>query len=349
MTKIPRPDIFGMRGPRIDSVVPAAALPGGEIEILGSHLGPAGYRRPVAMIGDSPAPVLLSRESRMIVGVPDDAGTTAKLEVLQNGSRSNGIQVHIARPVAGNIHAVANPAVDTEGNIYATFSGSRGQETPVSVFRIDTEGEMRPFMTGLMNATGLAFDLAGYLYVSSRQEGTVHRVSPEGAASVYSEGMGIATGLAFDGVQNLYVGDRSGTIFKISPDRQIFVFATLEPSLAAYHLAFGLDGTLFVTGPTTSSFDAVYAIDRRGDTTVYYRGLGRPQGLAVDVAGNVYVAASLRGRRGIVRITPEKDASLAVSGSGLVGLCFVPGGGALLATGGAIYHVHLGVEGLRLM
>ncbi len=207
---------------------------------------------------------------------------------------------------------------------------------------------MQPFVTGLMNATGLAFDLAGYLYVSSRNDGTVHRVSPEGAASIYAEGMGIATGLAFDGVQNLYVGDRSGTIFKISPDRQIFVFATLEPSLAAYHLAFGLDGTLFVTGPTTSSFDAVYAIDRNGDTTVYYRGLGRPQGIATDVAGNLYVAASWRGRRGIVRITPDKEASLVVSGSGIVGLCFAPGGNALLATSGAIYHVQLGVEGALL-
>ena len=50
--------------------------------------------------------------------------------------------------------------------------------------------------------------------------------------------MGIATGIAFDREENLYVGDRSGTIFKISPSREIFVFATLEPSLAAYHLAF---------------------------------------------------------------------------------------------------------------
>ena len=57
---------------------------------------------------------------------------------------------------------------------------------------------------------------------------------------------------------NLYVGDRSGTIFKIGRDRQIFVFAMLEPSVAAYHLAFGNDGNLYVTGPTTSSFDAVY-------------------------------------------------------------------------------------------
>jgi sugar lactone lactonase YvrE len=249
--------------------------------------------------------------------------------------------------LATGVHAVANPAIDPEGNIYVTLSGTRGQETPVSVFRIDSSGEMRPFLSGIMNATGLAVDEEGNLYVSARNEGTVYRVTPSGAAKAYAEGMGIATGIAFDVDHNLYVGDRSGTIFKIAPDRQIFVFATLEPSVAAYHLAFGIDGTLYVTGPTTSSHESVYAIDRNGDATVLYRGLGRPQGLAVDISGAVYVAASLGGRRGVVRISQSGEAALAVAGSGIVGLAFVPGGNALVATATSVYEVALGVEGWR--
>jgi sugar lactone lactonase YvrE len=207
---------------------------------------------------------------------------------------------------------------------------------------------MQPFVSGITNATGLALDTQGYLYVSSRLDGTVHRVSPQGASSVYAEGMGIATGIAFDSAGNLYVGDRSGTIFKIAQDRQIFVFATLEPSIAAYHLAFGLDGTLFVAAPSTSSYDSIYAIDQAGVVRVYYRGLGRPQGLAFDVAGNVYVSASFHGTRGIVCISPAGEASVVLAGSGIVGLAFVPGGNAILAANGAVYDVPLGIEGVRL-
>jgi sugar lactone lactonase YvrE len=216
---------------------------------------------------------------------------------------------------------------------------------------------MRPFVRDLLNATGLAFGPDGYLYASSRAEGTVYRISPDGALSTYAEGMGIATGIAFDRDGNLYVGDRSGTIFKINTAREIFVFATLEPSIAAYHLAFNDAGTLFVTGPTTSSNQAIHAIDRDGNATVFYQGLGRAQGMAFDIDDNLYVAASLHGQRGIIRITPRREATLAISGSNLVGLAFLEDGNAALATretlgsgmSGALYHVSLDIEGRPLI
>ncbi len=74
-----------------------------------------------------------------------------------------------------------------------------------------------PFVSDLMNPTGLALDAEDVLYVSSRHEGTVYRVSSAGNVSVYVEGMGVATGIAFDREGNLYVGDRSGTVFKDQP------------------------------------------------------------------------------------------------------------------------------------
>jgi len=333
--------------PQIREIEPSAAIPGGELQILGDHLSPAVYRQPVPMLGDLAAPVLLSRKDRMVISVPEEA-QSGPLRILRHGSQSNSVPVIVASLLAEGVHAVSSSVMDEEGRVYATLSGSRGQETPVSVFRTGTEGGMEPFATGIMNATGLALDPAGFLYVSSRHNGTVYRVSPNGVVATYAEGMGIATGIAFDAEQNLYVGDRAGTIFKIAPDRQIFVFATLEPSVAAYHLAFGQEGTLYVSVPTTSGHDAVYAIDSDGNTTPYYRGLGRPQGLAVDIAGDVYVVASHRGRRGVVRLPQEGEPSLAVAGYGLVGFSFTPRGTALLSTSTAVYHVDLGIEGWRV-
>ena len=257
--------------------------------------------------------------------------------------------------MAENLHPVGNPAVDAGGNIYATFSGSRGQSVPVSIFQVQRDFQVRPFVRELMNATGIAFDPEGYLYASSRAEGNVYRISHSGAVNLYAEGMGIATGIAFDRGGNLYVGDRSGTIFKIAQGKtpgtsgEIFVFATLEPSIAAYHLAFNDSGTLFVTGPTTSSSQSIHAIDRDGNTSVFYRGLGRAQGMAFDVDGNLYVAASLRGQRGIVRLTPQGEATLAVSGSNLIGLAFLEDGCAALATRNALYHISLDIEGRDLI
>ncbi len=353
MMRMTRPEANASHNPLIDAVVPDAALPGAEIEIRGSALAAASVtegetvKPPIALLDGKPAPLSLSRPTRLRVRVPEAAGQ-GLLEVRRNGSVSNAVQIKVGRVLTENVNPVSNPATDLQGNVYTTMSGARGQQVPISVFRISPEGDVDSFMTGLVNATGLAIDNDGVLYVSSRHEGTIHRVTPQGAASIFTEGMGVATGLAFDVEGNLYCGDRSGTIFKIARDRQIFVYATLEPSVAAYHLAFGLDGTLFVTGPTTSSYDVVHAIDSKGNISTYYRGLGRPQGLALDIAGNLYVAASYRGQRGIVRITPDKEAELVLSGSGIVGLAFIPNGSVAVATQNAIYDVALGVEGLRL-
>ena len=170
----------------------------------------------------------------------------------------------------------------------------------------------------------------------------VYQVTPTGNMSVFVEGMGVATGLAFDEENNLYVGDRSGTIFKIAPNRQIFVFATLEPSIAAYHLAFGPDQYLYVTGPTTSSFDSIYRISHTGEVEVFYRGLGRPQGMAFDAENRLYVAASLGGRKGVVRFGTDRKPELFLSGPGIVGLAFTPSRSLVVATTNALYRVDAG-------
>jgi sugar lactone lactonase YvrE len=334
--------------PHIEAVAPSFALPGGEVRIIGKSLRPPELRRPSVHFGEIEGTVLISSDDFVVVRVPEGAAS-GPVVVGTNGHVSNAHSIKVAALVADNLHPVTNPALDREGNLYVTFSGSRGQKVPVSIFKIDTNYNVKPFLSEMMNATSIAFDREGQMYVSSRHDEAVYKVAPNGTVSTYAEGMGVATGIAFDAAENLYVGDRSGTIFKIARDRQIFVFATLEPSVSAYHIAFGPQGDMFVTGPSTSSFDCVYKVDPHGTVSVFYRGLGRPQGLALDVEGNVYVAASLAGKRGIVKITPQGEASLAVSGQGLVGLAFAPGKSAILATNSSVHHISWNIQGVPLL
>ena len=331
--------------PRIDDIVPAAAMPLGDVELIGAHLGPLAFGPPAVLVDGQSAHVLLSRAERLAIRVPEEA-TTGLIEVRSPSGASNTLPLRVARELSTGLHPVTSPAVSRSGMIYATISGPRGKLTPVSIVRISPDGRGTPFVTGILNATGLAFNPEGDLFVTSRAEGNVYRIDGSGESTVYAEGMGVATGAAFDREGNLFVGDRSGTIFKIDPQRRIFVYATLEPSVAAYHLAVDAEGVLFVTAPALNSNDAIWAIDTHGQSSVWYRGLGRPQGLALSKDGDVYVTSCLRGRRGLVRITPGGEASLVVSGPNLVGVAFSPLGTTILATTEAVFDVDLGVEGL---
>lgn len=324
--------------PKIERIQPSAAIPGGEIAIYGAGFTGGNHARPEVHFGTAAASVLLASSNLLIARVPDSANSDA-LRVNCGEASSTPFPFAVGALIAENLNPVANPAVDREGNIYVTFSGQRGQKVPVSLYRVTPSLTVKPYVTQLMNPTGLAVGRDGALYVSCRNDGTVHRVQADGRSEQWVEGMGIATGLAFDKAGNLYVGDRSGTIFKIGSDRQIFVFATLEPSMSAYHLAFHHNGDLYVTGPTTSSFDRVYRITPAGEVEVFYKGLGRPQGMAFDQAGNLYVAASLAGKRGIVRISPDSHAELALSGNNIVGLVIEPSKRALVATTSSLYSL----------
>lgn len=338
-------DVFA--DPRIDEIVPASALPSGEVELHGVHLGPHMAGPPVVLVGTLPAPVLMSRPSRMVFRVPDGA-SSGLIEVRSPVGVSNAAPLQVARELTNGLHPVTSPAVSRSGMVYSTISGPRGKQTPVSVVRVSPDGRSTPFVTGILNATGLAFSPEGDLFVTSRAEGTVYRVDGAGESTQYAEGMGVATGAVFDEDGNLFVGDRSGTIFKIDPQRKIFVHATLEPSISAYHLAVGKGGTIYVTGPTLCSNDVIWSIDRLGETRVWYRGLGRPQGLALSKDGDVFVTASLHGKRGLVRVSASGEASVVVSGNNLVGVAFSPLGTTVLATNEAVFDVDLGVEGMHV-
>jgi hypothetical protein len=334
----------------IKNVVPKAALPGGEvvIEYTGHEL--VGTVRPEVRFGDFNAQITVASNDHIIAKVPESSAEIGTNEVVvsTNGDTSRPFPYEVGKKLASNLHPVANPALDAEGNIYASYSGRRGQKTPVSIYKITAKEAVTPFVTDIMNATGMAFSLTGELFVSSRNDGNVYRVDRTGRTELYVEGMGIATGIALDHDNNLYVGDRSGSIFKINSNKEIFVFATLEPSIAAYHLAFGFDDYLYVAGPTTSSFDSIYRVSPSGEVDRFFTGLGRPQGLAFDIEGTLYAVASFRGRRGIFRFRDQKKPELVVAGLSLVGLAFDLHENLIVVDSGSLYRVRIGIMGKPL-
>src|SRR5215831_17629066 len=184
----------------IKNVVPKAALPGGEVVIEYSGRELAGTSQPEVRFGDFSAQVTMASSEQIIAKVPESSAELgiSELIVATNGDISRPFPYEIGRKLASNLHPVANPAIDGEGNIYATYSGRRGQKTPVSIYKISPRGGVTSFVTDIMNATGLSFGLTGDLFVSSRFEGNIYRVDRTGRTELFTEGMGIATGMAFD-------------------------------------------------------------------------------------------------------------------------------------------------------
>lgn len=341
-----------MKKPEIKSIVPAAAIPGAEVAIEYEIDHAAGS--PQVWIDGTRAHVVANSRKRILALVPGqtqggEVAVTINVDEDQIETAPRR-QLLVGSKVAGDLHPVANPAFDSgDGSLYVTRSGSRSEHVPVSIYRINSAGDVEEFSGDITNPTGIAFDNRGQMFVTSRLEGTVYRVSPVRECSVFASDLGIATGLAFNRDGEMFVGDRGGTIYKINEIGEASPWAEHEPSVSAYHLAFGPDEALYVTGPTVSSFDGVTRFNKYGAGEVFFRGLGRPQGLAFDAEGNLYVAASLRGRRGIIRITPDgSDAELVVAGMNVVGLAFSPQGDMIVATNDSVYSVNLNIQGLLL-
>jgi sugar lactone lactonase YvrE len=232
---------------------------------------------------------------------------------------------------------VDNPAFGADGNLYVTYSGSRGQEATVSIFKVTANGAREPFVHGLVNPTSMALGPDGLLYVSSRFDGRVYRIFDDGTYEVMASELGVTCGLAFGADGSLFAGDRSGRVFRIDRAGRTEIFASVPSSIAAFHLAMSPDGMLFVSAPTLASYDSLFRIDSDGRVETLKVPFGRPQGLAFDPSGVLHVVEALAGSSGVYAMRPGRDPELVVAGAGLVGLVFGPGGELVVASNGSVY------------
>jgi len=326
--------------PTLVGLTPHRAVEGGivRLDVSGLEVGTAGM--PAVTIGGASAAVAFASSRRLTLVVPEGIGPGRQAIALEATPGATAF-LDVAAKLATGFHQVDSPAVDREGRIYATYSGPRGQQSSVSVYRLGGDGLRDVFVTGITNATSLAFDPQGRLHVSSRFDGTVSRVDEQGTAEVIASDLGVACGLAFDSDGVLFVGDRSGTIFRLGRTGGPIAFASLASSVAAYHLAWNpADAALYVTAPTLSTRDPLYRIGRHGDVTVVSESFGRPQGLAIDAQGTIYVAEALAGSSGIYRLRPgQREPECLIAGPALIGVALHPKGGFVVSTAESVFRI----------
>lgn len=329
---------------RLTGVQPLWAVESGRVVIAGDRfpVDPP----PEVRIGGQPARVTRASAHSISVTVPGglEGGRTA---VRLDGAMGETLYIDVAAPLATGLHQVDSPTFDRDGNLYATFSGSRGQQAPISVFVVRPDGTREPFAADVPNPTSMAFDADGMLYVSSRFEGSVHRIARDGSVTTFATDLGAPCGLAFGPDGELYVGDRSGSILRVSEGKAVLV-ASLPASVAAFHLAFGPDRWLYVSAPTLSARDPIYRISLDGVVESFVDGFGRPQGLAFDDQRNLYVVDAVAGWNGVYRISLDGEALpiQVIAGGNLIGLAFDPRGGLVLVSQDTAFRLNLPLHGL---
>jgi sugar lactone lactonase YvrE len=327
-----------MSSPRVSAIQPQWAIEGGRISIQGSRFSVDEPTLPAVRIGNVPARVVCASSSRLDVLVPGGL-EGGSVPVRIDGIAGETPLIDVAAPFATGLHQVDNPIFDRDDNLYVTYSGTRGQQVPVSIFCVRPNGTRETFSSGIVNPTSMAIDAEGRLYVSSRFEGTVYRIARDGSSETFASDLGVACGLAFASDGTLFVGDRSGTIFRVDQAGHATTFATLPASVAAFHLAIAPDGSLFVTGPTLASYDPLYRVSPTGDVSIAYDRFGRPQGIAFDGSGRLHVVDALAGASGVYRLMPGSTPELVLSGPGLIGVAFGARGTMVVSSNDTAYRL----------
>ena len=245
---------------KVTSVKPPNVLPGGEIEIefTGVRLEPD---IPFAChVNDRSNRIISASSKRMVVEVSTTLtdASTVSVHVVSGGVNTEKHSLMVAGLLKDGMHIVANPAVDPKDDaLILTRSGSRGQQLPNTLYRLEKDGYLDELPVEVMNPTAIAFGPDGEMFTTNRRDGIVLRIDGGNEAVVVAKGLGIATGLAIDSNGTMFVGDRSGTIYQILADGTADEFAKLEPSVAAYHMAFGPDDILYVSSPGLASHEAI--------------------------------------------------------------------------------------------
>ncbi|MGH9473562.1 MAG: virginiamycin B lyase family protein [Terriglobales bacterium] len=268
------------------------------------YLADGGGNRVIEVLPGGASTVLLAGSQRPIAVAANAQGEVATVAPPQYG-----LPGHLPKPVVPRLvrlsavgAAATLPtgalepgavALDAKGGVYFVAQNRN------LVYRRAPDGALSEVPAhGYDQIFGIAVDAGGNVYLTDSNHHRVLRVAPDGAQTPVGYGFETPVGLAVDKSGNLYVADAGANrVVKITPggaQSEVPAQGLSRPMGVAVDAA----GDLFI---------ADFGNKRAVEVTVggAQRHLSTPslaaQGIAVDGAGNIYLAA---GNDGLIRLTP---------------------------------------------
>ena len=323
----------------IDSIYPKIILPGGILEIDGKGFKPWKLNNKHIKFENNNVNIIAVSENKLVIELPKKA-KGGELYIDCNDNKSNKIDIYIPTPIVTKLHNVDNPVIDKNGNIYATYSGKRGQHLPVSIFKIiPPDFDKHIFISEIPNPTSLAIDNNNVLFISSRMTGKIYKCIEYDNYEVYAQGLGVAFGLAINSKGEMFAGDRTGEIYQIFPNGQAIFYKTIPQSYLAYHLGFDKKDNLYLTNPIHMGENSILKINLEGEIETFHTSYSMYHGFCFDGRNNMYVVEGKRNESYILKITPKRKIKKIMTGKNLVGLCFDNKNNLLVATRTNLYLI----------
>jgi len=185
--------------------------------------------------------------------------------------------------------------------------GDGSSSTSIEKFGPDGAGSV--FASGFSEPAGMAFDAAANLWVADFG-GAVLQINSAGVATRLPPNIAPVFGgesdIVFDTAGNMYIADFFGVILKYTPAGQVSTFANV---VDATQIAFDRSGNLFVA---SSDHQMIEKITPEGVVSTFATigGFGKPDGLAFDSSGQLYVGIAHGGSSVIERYTSDGVGSL---------------------------------------